>query len=51
MSKEISANANVLHNRLKHIFSETSSRECHGNDDHYLEIELNGYLSNAVEPP
>jgi hypothetical protein len=51
MSEEISANANVLHNRLKQIFSETSSRECHGEASPYLEIELNGYLSNAFEPP
>jgi hypothetical protein len=51
MSKEISANANAFHNRLKRIFSETSSYECMAKGNPYLEIELNGYLSNAVEPP
>jgi hypothetical protein len=51
MSKGISANANAFHNRLEQIFSETSSHECYRKGDPYLEIELNGYLSNAVEPP
>jgi hypothetical protein len=48
MSEEISANATAFHNRLEQIFSETSSRECHGNGSPYLELELNGYLSIAA---